>query len=348
MSHNQPLLVFALAALVGCSSEEPLDTDTPPASSSDGSVRDSSSLDGSSVTTMDASDEERALDAAGEAGFQDASPVEAGGFDSSPSCVPFPEQCNHLDDDCDGVVDNGVPKNACGGCTTLTTSLGTPCSVGIGSCRAQGVYVCAGTELSVCGAAPEAALEETCDQRDNDCDGAVDEDVEPRNVCGGCTHLLRAVDSVCDNGYLGACKRVGTVKCLGSESTWCNAPLVGPRPESCNAVDDDCDGTTDEGLPRGPCGTCNDPPDIGQLTTLGGAPWIERFACCYKDYDKTFGGDCDPGYAYDSTRVTRTSGGGLCYFVKKGNGCRSVVHFENQGIEGAVCAIEILQRRVCP
>jgi hypothetical protein len=43
--------------------------------------------------------------------------------------LPQTEICNGLDDDCDGVVDNGF-------------NVGSPCSVGVGECKRNGIYAC--------------------------------------------------------------------------------------------------------------------------------------------------------------------------------------------------------------
>ena len=103
---------------------------------------------------------------------------------------------------------------------------------------------------------------EVCgDNRDNNCDGAIDEQ------CPCATGELRQCSSYGDPATLGAqsaCKP-GIQRCVsGTWSTSCEGE-VGPVDlveNACNNVDDNCDGTVDEGL-RTPLGLCKDslPPD---------------------------------------------------------------------------------------
>ena len=63
----------------------------------------------------------------------------------------------------------------------------------------------------------------------------------------------------------GACV-AGTETCLDDGTYGACMDAVGPVDETCNALDDDCDGTTDEAVPLEPCG-----PDVGACVPGGRA-----------------------------------------------------------------------------
>jgi hypothetical protein len=78
---------------------------------------------------------------------------------------------------------------------------------------------------------------DTCNGVDDDCDGPTDED-DP------------SVGSVCNTGFPGACS-MGTTICSGGALACQGGTTPGMNPESCNGLDDNCDGSTDEGNPGG-------------------------------------------------------------------------------------------------
>jgi len=88
---------------------------------------------------------------------------------------------------------------------------------------------------------------EYCDGKDNDCDGQTDEDCPPcregdTQDCGTDVGECTPGVQTCSGGVFGACSGQG------------------PEPEKADGLDNDCDGSTDEGLPCTPgqsmaCGT---------------------------------------------------------------------------------------------
>ena len=138
---------------------------------------------------------------------------------------PQPELCNGIDDDCDSQVDEDF------------TLLGNQCSGGVGSCAFSGNYVCRADSQDVeCSQMEPAPMPELCNGLDDDCDGQIDEDF---------VHL----DEACTVG-LGECASVGLNRCsLSGLSLECTVTPLPAQPETCDGLDNDCDGFADEDFP---------------------------------------------------------------------------------------------------
>ena len=178
--------------------------------------------------------------------------VTPGGCDES--CTPTvtggecDTSCNALDDDCNGQTDDCVDKQTdpdnCGACGRRCRYPNATGECVAGVCRMAdcnpGYWDEDGSELTGCeyecgptdGSPPPA---ESCNLRDDDCDGDTDEG----NPGGG--GACGPTDGECAAGALQCI--AGVLECVGG---------VGPTAELCNNRDDDCDTVVD-----------NDPTDIG-------------------------------------------------------------------------------------
>ncbi len=153
---------------------------------------------------------------------------------------PVPEACDGKDNDCNGVVDDNP----------FDPDLGTSCGTSVGSCK-PGILRCVGGVKS-CenGVQPER---ERCNGLDDDCDGKVDNGINPPGPCPA-PGLPRGApilgecepgQNVCTpNGAGGAAFR-----CLGG---------VGPATEVCDGKDNDCDGVLDNGATCPGTALCRD------------------------------------------------------------------------------------------
>jgi hypothetical protein len=278
-----------------------------------------------------------------------------------PSTSPGAELCNNIDDNCDGQIDEGfnlqTDPNNCGSCgrvcnvpNAFPSCVNGTC--GILACRpgfgnADG-NVANGCEYT-CPVNPITA--ESCDGRDNDCNGVIDDNlVVPPNFCNQNTecrgtvptcrgasgwscnygpnvevdangNLLlaeRRCDSLdgncntqvdesfpnlnqpCSSG-IGLCRGTSQFACTADKTTtYCPASPVATRArdETCNGIDDNCDGQIDERTPTGnptcydsnganphPCLGYTDPM-VRVTATLSGGPatyWVYQYEASRPD-----------------------------------------------------------------
>jgi hypothetical protein len=133
------------------------------------------------------------------------------------------EICDGKDNDCNGIADDN-PVDAGAACASTNPPKG--------ACAANGTLACAAGHL-VCSGATEA-VQETCNNVDDDCDGSVDDGVT--QVC---------YTGAAGTSGIGVC-HPGFATCAAGSFGAC-ASEVTPSPEQCNGLDDDCNGAVDDG-----------------------------------------------------------------------------------------------------
>ena len=144
--------------------------------------------------------------------------------DAGPTCTPFNEVCDEIDNDCDGYTDEGCPAPP-----TPTEMCGNGVDDDGDGLVDEG-----------CPAPPTPT--EICNGLDDNGDGLTDE---------GCP---------CTGDH-GVCAVEGIMESLPDGSPSCSTDVGGSEdqssPEVCNGLDDDCDGNTDEGCAAPSAEVCN-------------------------------------------------------------------------------------------
>ncbi|MCK4496997.1 MAG: PKD domain-containing protein [Candidatus Aenigmarchaeota archaeon] len=146
------------------------------------------------------------------------------------------EVCDGKDNDCDGMIDDGIQCSCVPGTTRDCGTDTGECSVGTQTCTSEQIWgPCGGNYIG-----PEP---EICDGKDNDCDGEID---------NGANCCPEGKKRPCGFSNVGICE-LGQSQCIGGVWGSCIGSVMPEQHDICdNGLDDDCDGETDEG-----CGLCN-------------------------------------------------------------------------------------------
>ncbi|MEE2959938.1 MAG: putative metal-binding motif-containing protein [Myxococcota bacterium] len=137
------------------------------------------------------------------------------------------DKCDGVDDDCDGVYDEGLVQQK------------PEPGLRSGVCKNQLQSCNAGTweDLPVDNISGYEVSERTCDGEDNDCDGEIDESSVAVTAAAGdrAAGVCITAKQVCENGNW-------------LEPDYTAFPNYEPNESLCDGLDNDCDGDTDEDL----------------------------------------------------------------------------------------------------
>jgi hypothetical protein len=151
------------------------------------------------------------------------------------------EHCDHLDEDCDGAVDEDPVDAPSWHPDADGDGYGSEASV-VQACEAPSGWIANGTDCDDGDDGVYPGATEDCNGLDDDCDGAVDEGTTGSDVwyrdADGDGHGNPAISVT-------ACGAPGGYVASGADCDDTDPTISPSASERCNGVDDDCDGSVD-------------------------------------------------------------------------------------------------------